>query len=216
MRGNFYKYRKFYSKQCKIAHRKFKNTMIEKLNGLYEKNPSEYWKLLDNLKNENRENNSSAIDSDEWVNHFENLNTIPPKFSERLQNIKNVLCSAENEGISFSSLDYMISKAEILKAMKTLKNGKATGLDCISNEMLRHCDSYLLPCIHKIFNNILSNGSYPSKWKLAYMTPVYKRSGSIYDSNNYRGIAILNCTAKLFNSVLNNRLDIFFRTKQCY
>ena len=46
------------------------------------------------------------------------------------------------------------------------------------------------------------------EWKTAYITPVYK-GGSSDDPNNYIGISMLSCTAKLFNTILTKRLDTF-------
>ena len=44
--------------------------------------------------------------------------------------------------------------------------------------------------------------------KNAYITPVLK-GGSLDGPNNYRGISILSCIAKLFNTILTKRLDTF-------
>ena len=56
-------------------------------------------------------------------------------------------------------------------------------------------------------NHILfSNSLYPVQWSSAYILPIYK-SGDSSMPENYRGIAINSCIGKLFNTVLNNRLD---------
>ena len=72
------------------------------------------------------------------------------------------------------------------KCLHALKNHKSSVLDCISNEMLKYGESSLLPCVLKIFNIVLQLGIFPS---------------------NYRGITIMSCLGKLFNSVLNTRLN---------
>ena len=55
-------------------------------------------------------------------------------------------------------------------------------------------------------NHILfSNSLYPVQWSSAYISPIYK-SGDSSMPENY-GIAINSCIGKLFNTVLNNRLD---------
>lgn len=94
------------------------------------------------------------------------------------------------------------------KAIHALKNGKSTGLDCISNEMLKCSELILLPCYVKLFNSILCTGFYPKHWKTGYIIPIFK-SGSKYDPSDYRGIAIISCIGKLFNSILNNRFDSY-------
>ena len=100
----------------------------------------------------------------------------------------------------------MITKDEISKCLHALKNRKSSGLDCISNEMLKYGESLLLPCILKIFNSVLQLGIYPTEWKLGYLNPIYK-SGVRSDPSNCRGITIMSCIGKLFSSVLNTRLN---------
>ena len=64
-----------------------------------------------------------------------------------------------------------------------------------------------LPRIHRILNIVLIQlGIYPKEWKKRYINPIFK-AGERLDPSNYRGITIMNCLGKLFNSVLKNRLD---------
>ena len=42
------------------------------------------------------------------------------------------------------------------------------------------------------------------------ITTIHK-SGEIKDPNNYRGITVTSAVGKVFNSILNNRLDSFLR-----
>ena len=52
----------------------------------------------------------------------------------------------------------------------------------------------------------LQLGIYPKEWKKGYINPIFKAGETFYPTN-YRGITIMSCLGKLFNSVLNNRLD---------
>ena len=58
----------------------------------------------------------------------------------------------------------------------------------------------------KVFNACLHNGTYP--WNTSYVTPLHK-TGSIYDPNNYRAIAVGSSLGKLFSSILLGRLLSF-------
>jgi hypothetical protein len=60
--------------------------------------------------------------------------------------------------------------------------------------------------IQCIFNSILKTGIYPETWTTGIIVPIHK-SGDKMDTNNYRGIAISSCLSKLFNSILNSRLE---------
>ena len=146
---------------------------------------------------------------EEWVDHFSNLNTVNDKFKARVDQISNILVHEEKLK-TFSNLDFHITPQELRSAVDSLKNNKAVGFDSISNEMLKSGFLQLKGCLLKLFNTILTNGSYPSNWKKAYISPIHK-SGTLDNPNNYRGISILSCTAKLFNTILTNRLDVFLK-----
>ena len=107
---------------------------------------------------------------------------------------------------SFCELDYKITSCEIVKAIHKLKSGKAVGLDGMPNEIFKSCATIIAPLLQKLFNLILSSGIYPYKWSSAYICPIFKSKDPL-NPENYRGIAINNCMGKLFNLILNNRLD---------
>jgi hypothetical protein len=54
----------------------------------------------------------------------------------------------------------------------------------------------------------LSSGKYLKYWSSGYISTIYK-AGDRNDPNNYRGITVTGAIGKIFNSVLNNRLDKF-------
>jgi hypothetical protein len=60
-------------------------------------------------------------------------------------------------------------------------------MDGILNEMITYGQYALLPCLEKLFNIILSSGTYPTIWGEGYLITIFK-SGSPSDPNNYRGI----------------------------
>ena len=113
---------------------------------------------------------------------------------------------------SYSDLDNLITEQEIQYGINKLKNRKTPGLDGISNEMLKCGRNFFSKILIKIFNNILSNGIYPTAWAEGYIVPIHKKNDK-KDPNNYRGITISNSLGKLFNSILQNRLSLFVQQK---
>ena len=207
IRGSFYKLRKEYSKLCKLKHRQFKEKLIEKLDNLHENNPKEYWKLFNSLKNYSFDSPESQITNEEWVKHFKTLNMVPDKLSNRLSEIENIL--KEEEKIKyFNSLDFKIGENEISKAINALKCGKSAGLNGIMNEIIKISKEAIQPCLYKFFNSIFSTSIYPECWCFAFIKPIFK-SKDPTDPSNYRGITVMNCFAKLYNKILNNRFEDF-------
>lgn len=61
-----------------------------------------------------------------------------------------------------------------------------------------------------LFNSSLKSGDLPSVWKESFLIPIFK-SGKKSDVKNYRGVAILSCIPKLFESIVNQ--NIFSQVK---
>ena len=71
--------------------------------------------------------------------------------------------------------------------------------------MIKSSRSILGPCLLKLFNACLSTGTYPECWTDGYILLLYK-GGELDKPSNYRGVV-----GKLFNSVLNVRLDNYLQ-----
>jgi hypothetical protein len=149
------------------------------------------------------------------LNETKEHNPLPPckingrslnqSYHQRVKDIEETLNKME-ELTECNLLDYKITSKEIVDAMHHLKNGNASGLDGIPSEMFKAGCTTLTPLFQKLFNFICSNSLYPVQWSSTYISPIYK-SGDSSMPENYRGIEINSCIGKLFNTVLNNRLD---------
>ena len=60
--------------------------------------------------------------------------------------------------------------------------------------------------LSKLFNNLFDIGHFPEIWKIAHVTPVYKRSGQKNDKSNYGPISILPTISKVCESIMHERL----------
>ena len=96
-----------------------------------------------------------------------------------------------------------ISVEEIETSLKKLKNGKASGLDTITNEALKASPPSLKNALVKLFNECLDKGIYP--WNRTVISPLHKK-GDINNPDNYRAIAVGSNMGKLFSSILLQRL----------
>lgn len=68
------------------------------------------------------------------------------------------------------------------------------------------CKQITLSSCVKVFNLILKTGCYPTSWKESYIILLHK-TGSKLDPSNYRGISLTSTLPKIFNAVLNERLN---------
>ena len=194
----------------KLRKRQFKQNILDQLDEMRDNDPKKYWNLIRSLENE-EDLNHNSIPEDKWHSYFKQLNAIPDNFKEQIDNINQKINALEENSASFSELDFRISEKEISEAIDKLKKNKAAGLDGIPNEIFKGGKTKFLPILHKLFNLVFSTGMYPKQWSTSYITPLFK-SGDPKLPENYRGIAINNSLGKLFNLVLNNRLDRYLES----
>jgi hypothetical protein len=94
---------------------------------------------------------------------------------------------------------------EIEVGIKKLGVGKAKDLVELQAEYLKWGSKTIAPHIMKIFNNIIQQG-FPTDWTTSLAIPLFK-SGDVNNPSNYRTIMINPLFAKLFGSMLENRIS---------
>ena len=98
-----------------------------------------------------------------------------------------------------------IDKEEIISLVRQLNPNKAAGSDGISGQMLLLCDESVSLPLQIIFKNIMLTSIYPDMWKLANVTPIFKK-GDKQLIKNYRPISLLPICGKIFEKVIFNTL----------
>ena len=71
-------------------------------------------------------------------------------------------------------LDANITEQEIRKALFKQKNGKASGPDDISAEILKASYDIVSPLLVKLYNKLFNNAEYPENWSMGYFIPIFK------------------------------------------
>ena len=107
---------------------------------------------------------------------------------------------------------------EVLYVVRKLKNGKASGPDDISAEMLKSHNG-IAEWLWDIVNKCWTEENLPQDRKLAEVVPLYKNKGKRSECGNYRDISLLSVPGKVFASIILNRckdaLDQVLREEQC-
>ena len=174
-------------------------------------NPKDFWKLINsNKKNKGKTN----ITMDILFDFFKDLNSGDDIDSDLDTNSNMDSDLDSNSDLDDNSdvneiINGPITVDEIEKAIKRLKNNKASSDDNIINEYIKHSSQKMILLYVKIFNAIFNTGRMPEAWLKGTILPIYKNKGSSADPKNYRPITIVSCFGKLFTSVLNERLQVF-------
>ena len=92
----------------------------------------------------------------------------------------------------------MINESLVVKTLQGLKASKASGLDNISPHirMMKDAAVVVAKPLTRIVNESLSQGTLPSEWKYAKITPLYKK-GISTDIDDYRPISVLLVVSKV-------------------
>lgn len=98
---------------------------------------------------------------------------------------------------------------DITKALSALNPWKASGLDHLSNRILKETASAITLPLHHIFNLSISSGSFPHQWKVAKVQPVFKQKGDRSDPSSYRPISLLCSVSKVFERLIKIQLLSF-------
>ena len=146
-----------------------------------------------------------------WTEHFSQLlNPSTFSCSTRLDPEE----AAESLPIDLSPIRF----EEVLEAVRRLKNGKASGPDNISCEMLK-AHKGIVEWLWDIIDKCWSTEVLPDDWKVAEIVPLYKSKGKRSECSNHRGISLLSVPGKVFASVTLNRckdsVDRVLREEQC-
>ena len=183
---------------------------------LADRSPKEWWSLSRDLRtNAKWEDPDQHVHMADLTSYFRSLYEDPTLDEDaKLDSNLKFFCSdyfASNPPPQSTGTDPMeasISPQEIASVLRTLSGGKATGLDNISNEMLKVAGVTCMSFITNLFNRIYTTSSCPTPWKKVYITTLYKRG-----AKNYRPISITSYFGKVFTSVLNVCLMSFMIDK---
>jgi hypothetical protein len=63
---------------------------------------------------------------------------------------------------------------EVLNIVKTLKNGKSSGMDGVINEYIKNSSSSMIDMYVELFNIIFDQGIFPDSWITGVIKPIYK------------------------------------------
>ncbi len=92
-----------------------------------------------------------------------------------------------------------------MRFLSNLTISKASGLDQISAKVLKIAAPSIAPSLTLIFNQSIRTGIFPSDWKVARVTPIYK-SGGKFCMSNYRPISVISIVARIMEKLIHNQI----------
>ena len=192
-----YRHLKKVQKLCRTSHNNYVLSLLDSHNKCTKK----FWKYIKGLRKEQISINTLHLNGEihtdseikanilnnQFVSVFTEEDRLPlPNLSgEPIPNITQL--SVEVEGV--------------LSLLINIDPHKATGPDNIPPRLLRETAYQMAPLLTFIFQSSLDQGKLPADWKLANITPLYKK-GSRTDPANYRPISLTSVCCKMLEHII--------------
>ena len=204
-----------YKKICKQTESRHRKDLLDKL--LNADDPKEFWRIMKNMQTWGRETEdpSTCIAPKTWEEYFKTLlNSTkkqpaepPTKRCKGKVEVHEKAARQTTEEGSHHLYEAKITMKELQEAIQKMKYGKAAGPDGIVAEYIKFATTNVVKILLQLMNIIFSHALYPTTWTNNFLKAIYK-SGPTDDPGNYRGLAIGSVMAKLYSTVLLNRLEI--------
>ena len=112
-----------------------------------------------------------------------------PRFGERTNN----------------SVDIAITPEMVKKQILSLDTNKAFGPDEVHPKLLKELVDYIYIPLATIMNKSLANGCLPEDWKLALVTPIFKKGAKNVPSN-YRPVSLTSIVCKMMEKIIRKQV----------
>ena len=95
------------------------------------------------------------------------------------------------------------------RLLKTNNEKESSGLDKISNKLLKIAADVIAPSLTEIFAKSIYTGIFPNEWKETRVSPV-KMNGVKRRPSNYRPISVIPTVSHIFEKIVFDQLNKYF------
>ena len=210
----FNRFRNILRQSIKDAKRLYFQRIFEK----FKRDIKKTWSTINEKLQRKKKKTSSNIfyhdgkilkDELEIANAFNNYFTsIGPSLANKFEQNNNYLKylnDAPNCRLYFEPVE----EHYIIKIIDKLKNKKSSGIDGISNSLIKLSKHVFVKPLAIMVNQMLNTGIFPSQLKISKVIPLHKANDETLLSN-YRPIALLPSVSKIFENVMLDQISNYF------
>ena len=158
---------------------------------------SEIWKMAKIFRGNSRATYSNES-CEEWIEEFMNKHSLPTPCNQL-----DINSLDENHNQTFEN---QITKDMVQNKINKLRKS-ASGVDKISNNILKCLPSCAVQILTDSFNNIIKEGQIPKEWKIAKVIPLQKPGKTTNEASSKRPISIFGKIRRLFESCFLENLE---------
>ena len=213
--NEFKRYRNLVTKLSRISKAKHYHHYFTD----HKKNMLKTWEGIKLLVNINKRNNKTVnclnVDGVEETDPFVISNHFNKFFSTIAQQIEGKIVKTNKHFSDFLSeplqSNFFLTPTlpdEIQEIIKSLNSKKATGPNSIPTKILKVFSKTISIPLANLINLSFECGIFPMSLKVASVTPIHEKGGSL-DCNNYRPVSLISNLSKLIEKLVHNRLYNF-------
>ena len=122
----------------------------------------------------------------------------------------------EFEDRTDQKLDYIeFLEQDILPLLEKIKETKSPGSDKIHPKIIKETAKQLTKPLRLLFQESMRVATVPKAWKIAHVTPLYKKDSKLNPSN-YRPISLTSIIGKVMETIIRNNLMKHMETNNLF
>ena len=107
--------------------------------------------------------------------------------------------------------DIIITESKVISVIEGLKVDSACGPDGIPPRVIKELKDELAKPLAILFRKSLDTGKIPDDWRLAEVTPIFKK-GTKADPGNYRPVSLTNVVGKMMERIIKDEIVVHLET----
>ena len=129
--------------------------------------------------------------------------TVGQKLQEKIPQGKIFTRVHNDNGTAFTLQD--VKFEDISKLLRAISPSKACGIDGLTARLIKACGDAIVAPLQHIFNISIRTCTFPSIWKSARVTPLYK-GGAPENASNYRPVSVLPILSKILERLIHDQI----------
>ena len=206
-KGKDYERYKRKSNKVKSTLRKHVQTFEKKIAEQLKTNSKKYWKYAHSKLKSNTKVPDLKMENGTYTETEQEKVDILNKFFSSIftKEDKTSVPLIDKKFSGSVLMDMDITEQMVLETLQSLKPSKSPGPDGLHPKVLREIAAQIANPLSTMFRASLQTGLIPNTWKLAHVTPIYKK-GKKDQKENYRPISLTSVVCRIMERLIKNVL----------
>ena len=109
-----------------------------------------------------------------------------------------------------------MNEQTVTTIIENLPAKSSCGYDDISSIFLKQITTSIIKPLTIVINQVLNNGIFPDKLKIAKVVPIFKKGDCALTNNYYRPISLLPVISKVIEKIIYTQLSLYFESNKLF